>query len=61
MILTFPAEKPLTDQQYQAALQKLERRFECADERTRNIPEAEWEQIPLEAMGSVRPGYQERR
>jgi len=61
VILAFPEPDALTDQEHQAVIRRLEERFTRADERTKDIPEAEWDEILLEAMRSVRPGYQERR
>jgi hypothetical protein len=61
VILAFPAQDALTDREHQAMIHRLEERFKQADERTKDIPEGEWDEILLEAMRSVRPGYQERR
>ncbi len=61
VILAFPAQDTLTDQEHRSVIRRLEERFTQADERTKDIPEAEWDEILLEAMRSVRSGYQERR
>ncbi len=44
-----------------AALRRLEAHYARMDEKTKDIPEEEIEQILLEAIRSVRPGYEERR
>ena len=61
VILAFPEPNALTEQEHQSVIRRLEERFMRADERTKDIPEAEWDEVLLEAMRSVRPGYQERR
>ena len=41
----------------QEALRDLRALWARADEKTKDIPEEEWEEIVDEAMRSVRPGY----
>jgi len=51
-----PHEAPLTEQQ-RAIAEELRRYFAKIDERTKDIPESEQEEIVDEAIRSVRPGY----
>ncbi|HEV2689040.1 MAG TPA: hypothetical protein VGV35_10805 [Bryobacteraceae bacterium] len=44
-----------------AALRRLEALYARTDEKTKDIPEEEIEQILLEAIRSARPGYEEHR
>jgi hypothetical protein len=53
--------KAPSEEERQAALRRLEAHYARMDERTKDIPEEEIEEIMLEALRSVRPDYQERR
>jgi len=55
-----PHETPSAEARQEAAA-RLEQHFERMDARTADIPEDEIDEIVIEAMRSVRPGYQERR
>ena len=54
-----PHEVPADEARLQAAA-RLKQHFERMDERTKDIPEEEVDDIVIEAMRSVRPGYRER-
>ena len=54
-------EKSSTESQHQAALRRLEAHYARMDEKTKDIPEKEIEEILLDAIRSVRPNYEERR
>jgi hypothetical protein len=51
----------LTEEEQQELIRRLQDHFDLADKKTKDIPEQEWEDILLEAIRSVRPGYQEHR
>jgi hypothetical protein len=53
--------KTPSEEERQAALLRLEAHYALMDERTKDIPDEEIEEIMLEAIRSVRPGYEERR
>ncbi len=55
------AEETSKESSRSAALRRLEAHYARMDEKTKDIPEQEIEQILLEAIRSVRPGYEERR
>jgi hypothetical protein len=59
-IMAFSAHPALNEAQHRELVLRMERHFEDADEKTKGIPEDEWEEILLEAIRSVRPGYRER-
>ena len=49
-----------TEASRKAALRRLEAHYASMDEKTKDIPENEIEEILLEAIRSVRPHYEER-
>ena len=59
-IMAFSAHTALSEAEHRAVVLRLERHFEEADQKTRDIPEDEWEEILLEAINSTRPAYRER-
>jgi hypothetical protein len=59
--MAFPEPDALTEQEHQSVIRRLEERFTRADERTKDIPKGEWDEVLLEAMRSVRSGYRECR
>jgi hypothetical protein len=58
-IMAFLPHEAPTDEARREAAARLEQHFERMDERTADIPEEEVDEIVIEAMRSVRPGYQE--
>ena len=59
--MAFSAKGTLSEAEHRQVVFRLERHFENADQKTKDIPEDEWEEILLEAIRSVRPGYRELR
>ena len=60
-IMAFRPHEAPTEEARREAAARLEQHFERMDSRTKDIPEEEVDEIVIEAMRSVRPGYQERR
>jgi hypothetical protein len=59
IIAVAPHEAP-GDIERDEAAKRLQGHLRCVDEKMKGIPEAEKEEILLEAIRSVRPGYRER-
>ena len=60
-IMAFSPHEAPAGEARREVVRRLEEHFERMDQKTKDIPEEEIDEILTEAMRSVRPGYRERR